>query len=189
MVAAGYMAKRVSTTSDWLGVDHVGDVYSVSFCISEPFADYMNYWKHNGYWFFDSPAIIQQLASEHGIDLAGTTLFFYEVHEQQFDEDQRLWVPFVPESFPTCVVLPPEKTLEGYDVVSFYVNTTPECSPLSCNGLAREIETNSHCLLPSFDRAQQLLNDGAFTRSEPGPFRIFAVYSVPWPASPQVSAA
>ena len=65
--------------------------------------------------------------------------------------------------------------------MSFYARTTPECSPLSCNGLATEVETNRHGLLPSFERAQQVLNEGRFTGSEPGPFRIFAVYSVPWP--------
>jgi hypothetical protein len=189
MVAAGYMAKRVHTHPDWLG-ERVADVYSVGRCVSEPFADYMNYWKHNGYWLFDSPEIIQQLAREHAIDLDGTTLFFYEVYELEFAEDERRWVPFTPEAaFPTSVALPADKTLEGYDVVSFYARTTPECSPLSCNGLAREIETNAHCLLGSFERAQALLNDGAFTRSEPGPFRIFAVYSVPWPVSPRLSAA
>ena len=189
MVAAGYMAKRVRMRPDWLAAAHVADIYSVSGCLSGPFADYVNDWRHNGYWFFDSPAIIEQLARDHAIDLAGTTLFFYEVHDQEFDEGERRWVPIAREGFPTSVVPPSEKTLEGYDVVSFSVGTTPECSPLSCNGLAREIETNAYCLLASFERARQLLNDGAFTGSEPGPFRIFAVYSVPWTANPQISAA
>ena len=56
------MAKRVYTRP--MGIEHVTAVYSVGNCISEPFADYVNDWKHNGYWFFDSPGIIQQLARE-----------------------------------------------------------------------------------------------------------------------------
>jgi hypothetical protein len=72
--------------------------------------------------------------------------------------------------------------LEGYDVVTFSVGTSAECSPLSCCSLATEVETNEHCLLPSFERAQRLLNEGRFDNTEPGPFRIFAVYSVGWPA-------
>ena len=48
----------------------------------------------------------------------------------------------------------------------------------SCNGLADEVETNSRCLLDSLERAQHLLENGTFNNSEPGPYRIFAVYSV-----------
>jgi hypothetical protein len=55
MIPVGYMAKRVCRTPDWLGAPHVIDVYSVSGCISENFADYIQYWRHNGYWLFDSP--------------------------------------------------------------------------------------------------------------------------------------
>jgi hypothetical protein len=62
-------------------------------------------------------------------------------------------------------------------VVSFNVQTSPECSPLSCNSLAESIEVNEHCLLPSLEIAKQLLESGAFTDSEPGPFRVFGVYS------------
>ena len=72
-------------------------------------------------------------------------------------------------------------TLEGYDVVTFSARTSAECSPLSCNVLAAEMETNEHCLLPSFERAAQLLEEGRFTNAEPGPYRVFAVHSVSWP--------
>jgi len=79
------------------------------------------------------------------------------------------------------VVVPAGASLEGYDVVTFSAGSSPECSPLSCNGLASEIATNRHCLLPSVAAARHLLERGAFDRGEPGPFRIFAVYSLPWP--------
>lgn len=68
------------------------------------------------------------------------------------------------------------KQLLGFDVVSFDAQTTPECSPLSCNNLAESIDVNEHCLLPSFESAKQLLESGTFDNSEPGPFRVFAVY-------------
>ena len=84
-------------------------------------------------------------------------------------------------SFTTDVRVPAEKSLEGYDVVTFSMGTTAECSPLSCNSLALEVETNEHCLLPSFERAKELLERGAFRNSEPGPYRVFAVHSVGWP--------
>jgi hypothetical protein len=68
------------------------------------------------------------------------------------------------------------------DVVTFYVQTSPECAPLSCNSLAAEVETNTRCLLQSFEHARALLENGTFNASEPGPYRIVAVYSVAWPS-------
>jgi len=180
MVPAGYMAKRVVARPDWLHAERVSSIYSVSGCISEDFADYINFWKHNGYWLFNSPDVIIEVARENNIDLNGTVLFFYEVYELQFDSGK--WTHFEPEpSFPTVVSLPDAKALEGYDVVNFTAQTSPECSPLSCNALAAEVETNPRCLLTSFEQTRTLLENGTFNNSEPGPYRIFGVYSVPWP--------
>ena len=123
MVPAGYMAKRVVTRPDWLGASSVSSIYSVSGCVSDNFADYITFWKHNGYWLFDSPAVITDIAQENNIDLAETMLFFYEVYELQFNSGE--WT--------------------------------------------------------SFEQARALLENGTFNNSEPGPYRIFAVYSVAWP--------
>ncbi len=180
MVPAGYMAKRVVARPDWLPAKRVSSIYSVSGCVSDNFTDYITFWKHNGYWLFDSPAVITDIARENNIDLAETMLFFYEVYELQLNSGE--WTPFEPEpSFGTHVSLPEAKVLEGYDVVTFYVRTSPECSPLSCNSLAAEVETNTRCLLQSFEQARALLENGTFNNSEPGPYRVFAVYSVAWP--------
>jgi hypothetical protein len=75
MIPVGYMAKRVVKKPDWLKATNVVDLYSVSSCFSEDFADYINYWKHNGYWFFDSPEIIRIVAKEHSIPIEGTRSF------------------------------------------------------------------------------------------------------------------
>jgi hypothetical protein len=182
MIPAGYMAKRVEKSPDWLGAPKVDDICSVSSCMSEAFAEYINYWRHNGYWLFDLPAVIGQVAEQNAIDLEGTRLFYYEVYEYQFNEKAGTWEPFSPEpSFALEVEKPAAARLEGYDVVSFSAGTSPECSPLSCNGLAKEIETNRHCLLSSFEDAKGLLETGKFVNCEPGPYRIFAVHSVDWP--------
>jgi len=181
MIPAGYMAKHVATRPEGVNTIPITDIYSVSSCMSTDFADYVGYWKHNGYWLFDSPDIIQQVAGEHNVDLTGTSLFYYEVYECEFDEQENSWKPFTPEStFATQISEPETKNLEGYDVVTFSCGTRPECSPLSCCALAAEIETNQHCLLSSFEQAKALLEEGKFLNTEPGPFRIFAVYSVAW---------
>jgi len=182
MIPAGYMAKHVEVSPDWLGTPNVRDIYSVSSCVSNAFADYINYWQHNGYWLFDSPDIIQGLAKSNSIPLEETRLFYYEVHELQFNADEGIWESFKPEpSFPLEVAKPVAARLEGYDVVTFFAGNEPECSPLSCNSLAKEIETNRHCLLSSLEEAKDLLEKGQFVECEPGPYRIFAVYSVEWP--------
>jgi hypothetical protein len=182
MIEVGYMAKHVVKRPDWLEANQVVDIYSVSNCTSKDFADYINYWKHNGFWFFDSPQIICALAREHSIDMKDTQLFFYEVYDLEYYDDRESWDRFEPEeSFATNVVVPAKRSLAGYDVVTFSTGNSAECSPLSCNSIAREVSTNEHCLLKSLEEAKRLLEDGKFNNSEPGPFRIFAVYSVPWP--------
>src|SRR5262245_2012411 len=112
MIAVGYMAKRVSGRPVWLEAPRVTDIYSVSGCISADFADYIREWKHNGFWLFDAPHVIQDIAQRRGIDLMDTRLFFYEAHELQFDGGQQQWLPFGPEpSFTTRVVEPAERAL------------------------------------------------------------------------------
>ena len=176
----GYLYKRVSARPDWIKVDGVTEIYSLSNCVSPSFADYINYWKHNGYWFFDTPEIIRTVAKEHSIPIEGTSLFYYEAHELEFDDEG--WKAHSPEaSFSTDVVIPSRKQLEGFDVVTFYARNAPEHSPLSCNSIADEIQTNAHCLFASFDDAERNIKNGVFTDCEPGPYRILSVYSVPWP--------
>lgn len=179
MIPAGYLAKRVQKPERFQ-IDNVVDVFSVSGCINENFADYIEYWKHNGYWLFDSPEIIRAVAQENSIQLEGTSLFYYEVYEMEFDGQN--WCPYqVEPSFQTNVSQPVDKTLAGFDAVTFFAKNAPECSPLSCNGMAKQIRTNEHCLFASFDEAYRNVTDGAFGQAEPGPYRIFAVYSVAWP--------
>ncbi len=175
------MAKRVCEKPAVFKMPAVVDIYSVGSCVNDNFAaDYVRLWKHNGYWLFDSPEIITAVAKENSIDLNGSRLFYYEAHELEFDGQE--WKTFTPvPSIPTNIKIPSRKILEGFDVVTFYAGNTPECSPLSCNGLADEIPTNSHCLLESFELAESCLNSGKFAEAEPGPYRIFAVYSVDWP--------
>lgn len=173
------MAKRVRKRPDWLKATQVIDIYSISSCTSEDFADYIEYWKHNGFWLFDSPSVIRDIARENSIKLAETLLFYYEVYESEFDGET--WHSFGPDtSMTTNVQIPASKQLEGFDVATFYCRNAPECSPLSCNHLAEEVLTNSHCLFASFEEAETSLKNGMFNNSEPGPYRIFSVNSVHW---------
>ena len=179
MIPVGYMYKRVVTRPDWLKAAGVIDIYSLSGCISEDFADYINYWRQNGYWLFNSPEIIEDIAKNENINLSGATLFYYEAYEYEFDEGSKEWSLFKPEaSFVTDIQVPIDKHLEGFDVTSFTAHTSPECSPLSCNLLATTIQVNRHCLFNTFGEAKEALEGGLFDNSEPGPYRIFAIYTL-----------
>lgn len=178
MIPLGYLYKQIAARPPWLKAEQVADIYSISNCISDDFTDYIPYWKHNGYWLFNTPDIIVEIASEASLSLDGHTLFYYEAYELQYDEDDRTWLPFAPESsFVTDVVIPVRKKLEGFDVASFSLHNLAECSPLSCNGLAAELPANAHCLFATLEEAKAALEQGDFDDSEPGPFRIVAVYS------------
>jgi len=170
------MYKKVGSISDWLEAVDVVDIYSVSSCISADFCDYINFWNHNGFWLFNNLKIMEDLASENEISLDGLTPFYYRIHPFQWVARENKWIPFEPEaSFGTDVVEPVTSNLEGFDVVTFYAQTSAECSPLSCNGLAQTVPVNEHCLLDSFESAKNALETGGPTFGEPGPYRIFEV--------------
>ena len=175
----GYIYKRVSLAPQSINAPHVADVYSLSNHISDSFADYINFWRHNGYWLFNSPATVRALAAEHSISLEGLTLFYFEALELQYDDESGNWAAFSAEpSFETNFLSPDSRTLEGFDVTTFSTGTSPECSPLSCNGVAADVSTNSHCLFTTFEAALRALEEGRFRNTEPGPYRIIGVYSV-----------
>ncbi len=182
MIPLGYMAKRVTTRPEWLKASGVEEILSVSSCSSKDFADWINYWRHNGYWLFDSPSIIQALALEQGLDLSDCRWFYYEGHERDFDDDGGGWQPYTPDpSFGTCVEPPVDAVLRGYDVVTHSCGNSAECSPLSCNHMAEEIAANRYCLLDSFELAYELTDHRRFVHCEPGPYRIVAVFEIPQP--------
>ena len=103
---------------------------------------------------------------------------YYEAFEKQWDDEAKSRGNFAPEDFPTQITPPASATLSGFDVVTFTVGTAPECSPLSCNGLATPLGANQLCLFDDFEQAFDAVEQGRFHDSEPGPYRIISVYLV-----------
>lgn len=179
MIPAGYLYKRISPQTESLKRSGIANIFSLSGCMSKDFLDYVQFWKHNRYWLFDTPDAMKALALQHSADLSQATLFYYEAYEREYDEETRSWSPLPPEPTIFTDVRPPEKkSLQGFDVVCCG-HMSPGCSPLSCNGIANEVAVNRHCLFDSLDQAKQALETGKFEKSEPGPYRIFAVYTMP----------
>lgn len=179
MAPAGYMLKHIVPCPSWIKAAGVADIVAVSGCVSKDFADYIDHWRHNGYWLFNRPSDMDAITVREGLNRSDLTLFYYEVYEREFDDSEKQWLEFAPEaSFVTMVEKPAKARLEGFDVVSFSTGQAPECSPLSCNALADTIDVNEHCLFATLEDAKAALESGKFDNSEPGPFRIFAVYRV-----------
>jgi len=176
----GYIAKTVvASPPGWLNPARVNDIYSVSGCMSPYFADYIPYWRHNGFWLFDSPDILRSLAADQHIDLSGTTLFYYETWDRQYQNDGSDPQDFSPEpSLTTAVQSPEGRSMEGYDIVSFSAGNAPECSYLSCNRMARTLPVNRHCLFDDLEQARACLEQRIFKDCEPGPCRLIAVYRI-----------
>ena len=180
MIPVGYMLKEVTIPAPALvSASDVKAVYSLSNCVSSDFADYIPLWKHNGWWLFNTQKAVTDAADGLDLDLDQLTLFYYEAYDHQFKAETRSWQPILPDaSFPTDVVAPIDSKFRGFDVVTFFAGTSPECSPLSCNGLASELPVNRYCLFDSFDDAFGALQQDKFEDGEPGPYRIIAVYEV-----------
>ncbi len=181
MIPAGYMYKKIAVTPDWLGTDRVRDIYSVSNCVSNDFCDWINYWKHNGYWFFDNLQAMEDIAKENGIELMDLQPFYYRVHPYQWVFESSAWESFALEtSFTTAVTEPQHSNLEGFDVVTYCVQASAECSPLSCNSLAEDLSVNEHCLFATFEEAKVALESGLFGNTEPVPTEYWR--SIPYDA-------
>jgi hypothetical protein len=179
MIPAGYMAKLIVPKPDWLKSNVVKQIYSVSGCISENFTDFMNYWKHNKYYFYDSPDKIKQLSTEHDIDISKCEFLYYELFEKEFSESQNSWKTIEPDDEVEPDVKPPVlKNIIGYDIVNYSCSTNPECSIASCNNLAEEMPVNEYCLFSTFDDAKVTVERVSTFRCEPGPFRILSVCKI-----------
>jgi len=175
MIQAGYMYKRISARPEWLNCQNVTKIYSVSNCTSKDFTNYIPYWKHNKYWFFNDPKDMDIIIDEQKIT-DEFELLFYELYEKEFDEEEQVWQEIQgEESFGYDVKSPVYKDFLGYDIVSYSVGTSPECSPLSCNWLCREVDVNEYCLLDNFEDAIKLTESLNEKKAEPGPYRIIAV--------------
>ncbi len=78
MIPMGYLYRQVAVRPEWLKAEQVVDLYSLHDCASKNFVNFTKFWKHDGFWMFDSPGIMEELAREHGFVLAGLQLFYYE---------------------------------------------------------------------------------------------------------------
>ena len=172
-VLIGYFPKRTVPRPEWLQAPQVLEICSASCCISEAPDGWINQWRHNEQWLYDSPALALSLVPQEVREQ--WDLYAFARYPIVFDEGEVMDDPILAEGVEP---LPDDFEFLGFDAVSCSTGNSLECSPLSCNGVAEEWPTNQFCLFDSLEAAL----DGAkkFSRSEigcePGPYCVVKVY-------------
>jgi hypothetical protein len=173
MVDAGYFAKRIASRPSWLEAAGVVEVCSVSACVSPGPEGWIQRWLHNGLGWYN------RAADALGAIPAGAEpvyrLFAYRLHPEVFRRGAR-----VPLRLPDDVrpdPMPASFRRLGFDSVSKSMDASVgfDCSPLSCNRMASEIEVNEHCLFPSLEAALAGADRFAVEQPEPGDYYVVEV--------------
>ena len=87
--------------------------------MSQHFADYIDLWRHNGFWLFDHPQIIIEICLEKSINLSELRFLYLESELRQYDPAQKKWIDCAPDlPFPTNVESVVGTERLGYDVVT-----------------------------------------------------------------------
>ena len=173
MIDAGYFAKVIEPTPDWLKAQGVREICSASTCISCGAEDWIEHWRHNEFGWFNT---IEDAWSVVPVaDRPRYRLFAYRMSTMRFGKGAPLEVPVPPDVHPDPI---PESFVSlGYDAVSKSHETVLgfECSPLSCNSLAAEIPANEFCLFATEAAAAAGAQAFSVQGAEPGDYYVVEV--------------
>src|SRR5262245_50352750 len=127
----GYFPKRTMKRPDWLKAAGVEEVCSVSTCVSKGPDGWIDQWRHNEMWVYDTPELALSVVPDAARD--EFDLYAYQMFSVQFAGGQQQ-----PFEIPPLRIAPLPSSFEclGFDVVSRSYGNSFECSPLSCNHMA-----------------------------------------------------
>jgi hypothetical protein len=171
----GYSARRTEAPSDWVSFG-VEEVCSAADHVAQRPDGWVERWDFNRACCHDTEAIA--LAAANGE--SGFRVLAYALVEAKLDEASNE-IAITADSIlieglsdlPAGPV-PSGLVSLGYDVVCINRSHMDfDCSPLSCNGLAREIRVNRHCLVDDLDEAMRLAQ--RFDREQPEPGSYYVV--------------
>lgn len=173
MFPGGFFPKRITPKPAWLHAGHVREVCSVSECVSSGPVEWVTHWRHNDWgWFNTVDDAMSVIPPGEGDNFR---IFAYRLHAEEFRLDGRstLRIPANVHPEPISAGF----TSIGFDVFSKSVEcgSAAECSPLSCNGLAAEIQVNEYCLIPSLAAALGAAERFAREQPEPGSYYVAEV--------------
>jgi hypothetical protein len=173
MIDAGYFAKLIEPTPDWLHGQSIREICSVSTCISCGPEDWVDHWRHNELGWFntieDAWSVVPE-AERHRY-----RLFAYRMGLIRFRQGEPLEVPVPADVHPAQI--PASFVSLGYDAVSRSMETVLgfECSPLSCNSMAEEIPANEFCLFGTEAAATAGAQAFSVQQPEPGDYYVVEV--------------
>ncbi|MSV34139.1 MAG: hypothetical protein EXQ47_00885 [Bryobacterales bacterium] len=179
LVLLGYCAKQKFT---WEG----RELASVSECIAKRPPSWVDRWDCNRATCWNSEAEAWACVPEQR--KAEFAVFAYRLLPMLFDLSGDGRAIAVDELFPRELPAlpagpaPPGYAALGYDVVerNIVLGTLAfGCSPLSCNGMAREIPVNQFCLLAEMEDALAAARRFGMEQPEPGPYVIIEVLTPP----------
>jgi hypothetical protein len=76
----GYLPKRIEAPPAGLRLPGVAEIWSVSTCISKAPERYVDHWRHNAFWLFDSLALAKSvLGPEDVFTVVGYRLWHEDI--------------------------------------------------------------------------------------------------------------
>jgi hypothetical protein len=170
-ILIGYFPKRTRKRPDWLEAAGVEEICSVSECVSEGPDDWIQRWLHNNLGVYNSPELAWRVVPEES--RYEFDLYAYQMFPVKFVEGRQ-----EPVDIPPLEIQALDGSFErlGYDIVSNSVGSGFECSPLSCNLMAKEVRVNSFCLVDECETAFQLAIKFEAGGCEPGPYHVVEVW-------------
>ena len=173
MIDAGYFSKRILPRPEWLQAPAVREICSVSECMSPGAPNWIERWLHNGLGWFNRRAdalVVIPPGCEREY-----RLFAYRIHPEVFTGRERM-----PLELPRDVhaePIPDTFRSLGFDCANRSMPDVlgMECSPLSCNAMAGEFETNEFCLFPALDQAVAGAVRFSVEQPEPGDYYVIEV--------------
>jgi len=166
----GYFPKRRTPKPEMMNAPRVREICSVSGCVAEPPDRWIDRWTHNAHWVYNSFADATHVIPEDDRD--AFDIYAYRLLPAVFERGTERQA-----TVPTSGVeaLPASFAALGFDVVSRSTGTTFECSPLSCSGMAADLDANEYCLLPTLTAAREAAIVISRLEPEPGPYVVVEV--------------
>jgi hypothetical protein len=169
-ILIGYIAKRVTPRPSNFELDTVREIASVSNCIAKRPDGWIDLWKHNDWWVYDSPELAREVARDLGV--GDWPIVAYRVLPIRFEESGERTI----EVESTAAPMPGYFQRLGWDVASKSYSPDFECSPLSCNRRAVQIPVNALCLIETKEEAVEVARLFAREQPEPGAYFVVEVW-------------
>ena len=165
----GYFPKKIERATAAMGLPGVSEIWSVSNCISSGPPDWIQHWRHNDFGLFDTPELAQSVVPVDVIQQF--QIVGYRICSEVFGGGPRLSALASAEHLSVSA----DFGIIGYDAVSSSRGHGFECSPLSCNGAAKEFAATDRCLFASIDDAIAAARRFSAGNWEPGPYYVMEV--------------